>query len=648
MRSIILLFLVTTTLRLLSNPEPNPNSASPFFLVSSECAMPGSFPLCSTSADVVISGPIADVTVRQSYTNSGEYPIEATYIFPASGRAAVYDMEMHIGSRIVKAEIMEKQAARVTYETARSEGKRTSLLEQSRPNIFQMNVANIMPGEQVDVVLRYTEFIIPTEQEYIFVYPTVVGPRYASPEPTTVLASASSASSPVIPTSDHFTVTNDPTYTFDFHMRLNMPVTISEVTCPSHVTVIDRPSDQVANVALHPIEAGGGNRDMIVKYRLSGEDVLVGGLTYQDGDETYFLSQIEPPVLTASTEIVPREYIFILDVSGSMSGHPLDVSKGLIKNLLSNMRPTDKFNVLFFAGSDYVMFTESVPATKLNIASAYVKFQGLNGSGGTELLPALRSAMRVPKAEGYARSFVIATDGYVMVEEEAFHYIHDHLGEANFFAFGIGNAVNRHLIEGIAHVGRGEPFIVAEGDDAREVAKKLQRYIESPLLTNISISASGAEFSEITPIHIPDLMAQRPIHVFGKYKNGEKPQIRITGDRSGTPFSQTVMLPPHDDSNASLKYLWAREKIRYLSDFNIRGRDEGRVEEITNLGLQYNLLTEYTSFVAVDHEVVNSSGLTRPIGQPLPLPQGVSPLAVGFEMELPGVLEKAGTTTLRY
>ena len=646
MRSIVLFFLVTTTLPLLSNPETQPHSQSPYFIVESECAEPGSFPLCSTTADVVISGPIADVTVTQRYSNAGEYPIEAMYVFPASGRAAVYDMEMRIGSRIIKAEIMEKQAATQTYEQAREEGKRASLLEQSRPNVFQMHVANIMPGEQVDVVLRYTEFIIPEEQVYSFVYPTVVGPRYVSPQPEVVLASTAVQASPANGHGGAHTTSYEPTYLLDVNVRLKMPVPIAEVNCTTHKTAVHHSSSMATDIALHPIESKGGNRDFVLSYRLAGDEVMSGALTYRDGDETYFLCQIEPPALRPATEIVPREYIFILDVSGSMNGYPLDVSKNLIKNLLADLRPIDRFNILFFAGSNYMMFPQSASATSAIISSAFGRFNQIHGGGGTELLPALRNAMRIPKSEGYARSFVIATDGYVMVEPEAFQYISEKLGDANFFAFGIGNSVNRHLIEGIAHVGRGEPFIVTGDDDANAIAERLRKYIESPLMTDIEVKLTGADFIDVTPANVPDLLADRPIHVFGKFKHGSKPEISVAGLSGTEPFNQSIELTVSDDSNSALKYLWAREKIRYLSDFNVLDRDEARIEEITQLGIDYNLLTEYTSFVAVDHEIVNTSGQTRRINQPLPLPQGVSPLAVGFEMDIPGLISHAGSMTI--
>lgn len=608
-------------------------SESPYFLVQSE-TKEGAFPLLSTSADVTIVGPIADVSVLQRYRNDGDQPIEALYVFPASTRAAVYHMEMRIGTRIVVAEVMEKQQATQTYQQAKQEGKRASLLEQSRPNVFQMHVANIMPGEVIDVVMKYTEFIIPESQVYAFVYPTVVGPRYTgSAEQTT---SSAFAAMP-------YGLAKDlPKYTFDIRVHLHMPVPVATVRCSTHQVNIVKQDPHNVSVSLHPSESVGGNRDYIVEYALAGNEIATGILTFQHEKENYFLCQLEAPKLNQKTVIVPREYIFILDVSGSMRGYPLDVSKTLMKNLLAELRPTDKFNVLFFAGSAFMLNHESLDATRENLSYAFEKFNEMRGGGGTELLPALRRALSTQKLDGYARSFVIATDGYVTVEEEAFQLIQQNLDMANFFAFGIGSSVNRHLIEGLAHVGRGEPFIVTSKDDAHAVAEKLRRYIQYPVLTDLCIGAEGVELYDIIPENVPDLLADRPIYFFGKYRGGQAAEISVCGKRGNMEFVTTLEFPDSGTNTSALRYLWAREKIRFLDDFNALGTTSERIDEMVRLGLEYNLLTRYTSFVAVDHEeIVNNGSMPTQVKQPLPMPEGVPNTAVGFELVLEDVVSGA-------
>ncbi len=623
--SILLLLMTASTLS-----AQNAYSESPYFIISKDIKL-DQFPLLSTEADVTITGPIADVTVTQSYTNNGTQPIEAVYVFPASTRAAVYALEMKVGDRTIIADIKEKQAARKTYETAKAEGKRASLLEQHRPNVFQMNVANIMPGDLIEVSLKYTEFVIPENQIYTFVYPTVVGPRYTG-EQAEAWAGMPYTKSKV-----------KPIYTFDIQAELNMPVPIRKVNCSTH-KITKSVKGGNAIIKLKDNQQDEGNRDFILNYKLSGDDVSSGIQVYNSDGENFFLCQVEPPSLDCDPIITPREYIFILDVSGSMRGYPLDVSKALMKNLFAGLAKTDMFNVMFFAGSSSMMHPMSVAATPENIKNAFTEFNMQHGGGGTNMLSAINRALAIPKTPKFSRSFVIVTDGYVSVEEKTYQTIDEHLGEANFFAFGIGSSVNRFIIEGIAHVGRGEPFIVTDMKEAKHEANKLKAYIEYPVLTDINIQTRGVDIYDVIPENIPDLMAARPIYFFGKYKDPQFAKITVSGNQGNQVFSETLEFPEYSDTdNTALSYLWAREKIRYLDDFNTLRFDEGRKQEITELGLEYNLLTKYTSFVAVDDIIVNNTGEVKKVKQPLPLPQGVSNSAIGFEMELDEVTTFEGS-----
>lgn len=590
----------------------------PYFLMQTKDDVLN-MPLLSSIADVNIAGPIADVTVDQMYKNNGANPIEAIYVFPASTRAAIYHLEMQVGNRIIKAKIKEKNKARAEYVAAKNEGKRASLLEQHRPNVFQMNVANIMPSETIIVKLKYTEFIIPTDQMYTFNYPMVVGPRYAGSQAESYAANPYLKKGSASP------------FVSDIKVDLHMGIPISDISSTSHKTTIQFDSPQAARIRLNQ-EKNPGNRDYILNYKLVGDQIQSGITTFFDGNEHFFLCQIEPPNLDSKPEVTPREYIFIIDVSGSMNGFPLDISKELMRNLLDGMNDQDKFNIVFFAGGNFALSAESIYATKANIKMAFEKLDGQNGSGGTQILPAVQKAMSYPKDEGYSRSFVIITDGYVTVEEEVFDLISCSLNKANFFAFGIGKSVNRHLIEGMAHVGRAEPFIVTDRRYAKNEAKRLKKYIEYPILSDISIKGAGVNLYDLVPEEAPDLMAARPIYYFGKY-NGDKGSVEITGKRGAKKFKKKLLLPSPDEKNKSIRYLWAREKIRFEDDFNSVNSTPERIRSITDLGLKYNLLTKYTSFVAIDKVQVAKGYQTAPaVKQTLSLPMGVSNYAVGFEM----------------
>jgi Ca-activated chloride channel family protein len=605
--------------------ESDDRTLSPYFFVKSDDPQVDQLPLKSTSVAVNISGVIADVQVIQLYKNEGRRPLEAIYVFPASTKAAVYGMRMRIGERVINAKISKREDARREYEQAKEQGKSASLLEQQRPNVFQMNVANIMPGDEIRVELNYTEHLVPTDRIYEFVYPTVVGPRYSNQSADTAPSSERWIQNPYLHQGEA------PHNTFDITVTLSAGLPIRELECASHKVTATYAGPTVATVRLDRSEQSGGNRDYILRYRLDGDRIRSGLLLYEGERENFFLLMMQPPRRMAQKEIPGREYIFIVDVSGSMHGFPLDISKKLLKNLIGNLRLTDRFNVLLFSGGSSVMSEQFLPATPENIQKAVNLIEREQGGGGTELLPAFRRALALEKAEGSSRTIVIATDGYVTVEEEVFDLIRNNLGDANVFAFGIGSTVNRHIIEGMARVGMGEPFVITKPEEAPGKAERFRTLIQFPVLTQVKIDFQDFTPYEVEPLNIPDVLAERPVIVFGKWRGQPRGKIRLTGISGNGSYRE--MIDVRDvrplKTNSALRYLWARHRVAILSDYNELHPTDGRVKEVTELGLAYNLLTAYTSFVAVDTEVRNTAGQSTTVKQPLPLPQGVSDYAVG-------------------
>jgi Ca-activated chloride channel family protein len=608
--------------------EPDDKTLSPYFFVKSDDPTIDRLPLKATSAVVNIAGVIADVKVTQVYRNEGRHPLEAIYVFPASTRAAVYAMNMTIGERVIVAKIKKRDEAKQDYETAKQQGKSASLLEQQRPNVFQMNVANIMPGDEIKVEMSYTELLIPTDKQYEFIYPTVVGPRYSNQSPETAPASEKWVQNPYQHQGEA------PLYTFNIAVNIAAGMPIQKLTCASHKVCVNYHGATNATINLDKSEEYGGNRDYILKYRLAGDQIESGLLLYPGDKENFFLLMLQPPKRVTNSDIPGREYIFIVDVSGSMYGFPLDISKKLLKDLIGNLRPTDMFNVLLFAGGSTLMSEHSLPATAANIQKAINVIENQQGGGGTELLPALKRALGLPGSENVSRTIVIATDGYVTVEEQAFDLIRNNLGNANMFAFGIGSSVNRHIIEGIAHVGLGEPFVITKPDEAPARAEAFRKLVQSPVLTRIKVDFGDFETYDVEPHSIPDVLADRPIILFGKWRGKPQGTITISGISGTENYKDTIEVGSVKPSktNAALQYLWARQRIMLLSDYNMLRPDNERVKEVTNLGLTYNLLTAYTSFVAIDSEVRNANGNSTTVSQPLPLPQGVSDYAVGGAM----------------
>lgn len=638
------LFFLHQLVSYAQTPENPDKTLSPYFWVKSDDKSLDQLPLKHTGAEVNIAGVIADVKVTQIYANEGKKPLEAIYVFPGSTRAAVYAMTMTIGQRKLVAKIEKKETARQAYEQAKLEGKTASLLEQQNPNVFQMNVANILPGDKITVELRYTELLVPSEGVYEFAYPTVVGPRYSNQPLETATNDDRWVANPYLKSGEK------PTYTFDINTRINAGMPIQEVACLSHKVNVNFADASTAKISLNK-ELDGGNRDYILKYRLAGNQVQSGLLIYegenatadategihnQSVSEKFFLLMMQPPKKPENTQIPPREYVFIVDISGSMNGYPIETAQKLLKNLTANLRPNDRFNLMLFAGSNAMLAENSLPATAENIEQANYMMGKQRGGGSTELLPALKRALALKGTEGYSRTFVVITDGYITLEREAFDLIKSNLNQANLFAFGIGTGVNRYLIEGMARAGMGEPFVVTQASEAPQVAEKFRNYIQNPVLTNIKVHYEGIDVYDIEPISIPDVFAERPVIIYGKFKNYHPlAKITLSGLNGNQTYVQTVALAEADnEQNQAIRYLWARQRIQSLDDYtkNFRNAPDGqkRVEEVTRLGLEYNLLTAYTSFIAIDPTVRNKEGNTT-VQQPLPLPQGVENEAINYK-----------------
>lgn len=600
---------------------------SPYFFVIGDPTV-DHLPLKDTRVEIGVSGVIADVKVTQTYRNEGSRPINATYIFPASTRAAVYSMRMRIGDQIIVAKIKEREKAKEEFEKAKKEGKSASLLEESRPNVFSMKLANIMPNDQIEIELRYTELLVPTDGIYEVVYPTVVGPRYPSGDKES--KEGKNVNGPYL----HQGVRS--ASTLHILARIAAGVPITELNCTSHQIMPEWRSPSVANLTLDDADPFQGNRDFILHYRLAGEQINSGLILYEGEGENFFLYMAQPPRRFVTADIPPREYIFVVDVSGSMSGFPLNASKALLEDLIGKMRPTDLFNVILFSGDSTALSQSALAANQENIDRAISLIDQQRGAGGTELLPAIKQAMGMPRTPGVSRSIVLVTDGYISGERETFEHIRKNLSQCNVFAFGIGSSVNRYLIEGVAKAGMGEPFIVQDQSKAAETAARFREYIESPVLTDIRIRSHGFDTYDVFPMQLPDLLAGRPVVVFGKWRGQLGGTIELTGKTGRGDYSTIfdVASAQPDSANVALRYLWARSRIDELSDYGAISLNEDQVRQVTDLGLKYNLLTPFTSFVAVREKVVNPDGTTDDVNQPLPMPLGVSDLAIGSEPEL--------------
>ncbi|NUQ36188.1 MAG: VWA domain-containing protein, partial [Planctomycetaceae bacterium] len=465
---------------------------------------PAIFPLRHTDVKASIAGYVASTVVTQTYENPFETPIEAVYIFPLPETAAVNYFRMTVGTRTIIGIIRRRAEAKEIYERAKAAGYTTSLLEQERPNIFTQSVANIAPKEQVKVEITYFNRLKYLNGQYEYVFPMVVGPRY--------LANTSDAERidpPVVPENTRSG------HNISLSVDVDAGSEIGAIDTPAHHTNVTRGSASKATVTLASHEEIA-NRDFVLRYRLAGKGVQTGLLAHANAERGGFVSlMFTPPETPDASEIAPREMTFLLDISGSMHGTPLDMSKQIVKQAIQKMRPNDCFNIFFFAGGNGQLWETPQPNTSQNRQQALTALESLQAGGGTEMLAGLARLFASKRAPERSRMVLFLTDGYVGDEDRILTLVKQQCADSRFFAFGVGSSVNRYLIEGIGRHGRGHAAVVLprEGSASELAVRDFYSHIDAPVLTDISVDWGNLDVSEQYPAMLPDVFAGHPIQL---------------------------------------------------------------------------------------------------------------------------------------
>ncbi|MBK6427456.1 MAG: VWA domain-containing protein [Blastocatellia bacterium] len=452
-------------------------------------------PLEHTDVDVDVAGFVARVTVTQRFLNPFDETIEAVYLFPLSADAAVDRMTMKIGDRTIAGRIALRDEARATYETARAEGRAASLLEQERPNVFTQSVANIPPGARIDVTISYIETLDYEDGRVEFVFPMVVGKRY-------VLAAAGKADESMSRLSTT-TVKSDTRAGHDvsIDVRIDAGVPVSAVASRLHAIETTPRSGHSAVVHLGARDEIP-NRDFVLSWDVAGRKLEDAVLAHRDARGGFVTLILQPPDRVAEADLTPKEVVFVVDTSGSMSGLPMEKSKEVVRYAIDRLNPDDTFNVITFSGSTRILFPEPVPANVVNRAVAMQLLSGTQGGGGTEMMSAIRAALDPSDAEHHVRIVCFLTDGYVGNDLEILSEIRKH-ANARIFAIGVGNSVNRFLLDQMAAEGRGEVAYAMLTDDGEQVAKTFFERVRNPLLTDVTIDWNGLPVTDVLPERIP-------------------------------------------------------------------------------------------------------------------------------------------------
>lgn len=564
----------------------------------------GQCPLKHTDVKAQVSGFISRVTVTQEFENNFPNKIEAVYKFPLPDAAAVDDLTMVIGERVIKGKILRREEAQATYTAAKQEGRIASLLNQEQSNVFTQQVANIMPGQNIRITISYVETLQYEDGTYQWSFPMVVAPRYvpaADTNPQTDAPSASPTSAPIETRDGH---------DISLEIDLDAGVPIVAINSQSHEIEVQQLNEKRAIVRLKD-RATVPNKDFLLTYRVAGDNINDAVLTHRSERGGFFTLILQPPQRVAVENVTAKELVFVLDTSGSMSGFPIEKAKETMNLALSTLNPHDTFNLITFAGDTAILFPKPVPATQQNLQKAKKFLESQEGNGGTEMMKAIKAALDPSDSQQHVRIACFLTDGQVSNEVEIIAEVQKH-PNARVFAMGFGPAPNRSLLDRMSQYGRGEVNYIPEVGDTSAVARVFNDRVRSPLLTDISIEWSDLPVTEIYPKRIPDLFSARPLVISGRYTKGGKGSIWLKGKIAGQDFVREipVELPETETDHDVLASLWARRRIDDLvaDETNAESKpvqDQLR-EEITQLGLDYKLMTQYTSFVAIDDVVFTS------------------------------------------
>ncbi|HJR70712.1 MAG TPA: VIT and VWA domain-containing protein, partial [Gammaproteobacteria bacterium] len=531
-------------------------------------------PLRHTAVRAVVNGYVSAVDVTQQFENPYDEKIEAVYLFPLPEKAAVNEFVMTIGERRIRGILREKEEAQRIYEDARAQGYRASLLVQHRPNIFEQKVANIEPGKRIDVNIRYFHTLAYEDGWYSFVFPTVVGPRYnpvGSSDPVAALPRTDVSAPPAGTAVRYLRPRERSAHDLRLSVDIDAGVAIEELTA-SHDVATQRDGEARAHVQL----AAGNvmpNRDFVLKFRVAGETVKSNLLTYVDPEtrQGYFTLFVYPPAAPTALRRQPVEMVFVIDTSGSMSGRPLEQARAAVNAALDRLERSDKFQIMNFSTSVRQFAASPVPATGDNIARARGYLAALGGEGGTEMLSGIRAALDFARDPERQRFVTFLTDGYIGNEVEILGQVQRTIGDARIFSFGVGNSVNRYLLDGLATEGRGAAAYLGLSDSAGDIMEYYFERISRPALTNVTVDWNGFAATDVYPSRLPDLFRGRPVIVTGKFR-GEARDVAVRG-RLGAEFVAIDVGAAHDSQQPALRSLWARLRIEDLARRQTRTGD---------------------------------------------------------------------------
>jgi Ca-activated chloride channel family protein len=564
-------------------------------------------PTLATEVSVRVAGVVARASVRQRFRNATDGWVEGVYVFPLPETAAVDHLLMRVGERTIEGQIREREQAKAEYERARDEGRRASLVEQERPNIFTTSVANLGPGEELVVEIEFQQALAFDEGEVRLRFPLVVGPRYVpgrevvegiqglgwSPD-TTAVPDASRVTPPLLPPGEA------PRNLVAIEVDLDAGFPVQSLRSRYHAVVSEEKGEGRYRVRLRD-ELVPADRDFELAWRPKPGTMPRGALFREErGGATYALVTLFPPAGdSVEAARLPREVVFVIDTSGSMQGFSIQQARAALVLAIERLRPADRFNVIQFNNVTEALWEGVRPATAENRRAARGWVERLRADGGTEMASALEAALVGSDDPSLVRQVVFLTDGSVGNEDQLFGIIRERLGDSRLFTVGIGSAPNGHFMTRAAEFGHGTFTYVGDEREVEEKMGRLFAILESPVLTGIEVTWPAGAAVEAWPARVPDLYLGGPVVVSARIQ-GEADQVAVTGRRGAETWTIAMgMAGGRRGPGASV--LWARRRIEALLDSVHLGADPEEVRKgVVALGLEHHLVTKHTSLVAVD------------------------------------------------
>ncbi len=632
-------FLTNSALASTVEPADKTQDAGTLQASSSDGEEVGRFPLQHTEVKAQISGFITRVTVTQFYENPFDKTIEAIYTFPLPDGAAVDRMDMLIGDRSIAGQIKKRAEAKAIYDAAKQQGHTASLLTQERANIFTQALANIHPGDKIRIQISYVETLVYEDGRYTFRFPMVVGPRYIPGAPlvknqsgsgwaqdTDLVPDASRITPPVLKKGQRSG------HDISVSVQLDAGVPVHKLSTPSHTISNKKHSTSRRTVVLDPTDSIP-NKDFILHYHVAGKRPELAVLAQNDPENGgHFMLLVQPKADFRLKEITPKEMVFVVDNSGSMSGQPMAACKRLIRKALKEMNPDDTFQILRFSERASGMSPAPIANTPANVERGLQYINRMRGMGGTNMIEGIKAALDIPENSDRMRVVWFLTDGYIGNDDQILAAIRQKIGNARLFALGVGSSPNTYLLNNMAWNGRGAVDYIRPNQKAQGFVDRFYNRISSPYLTDIKIDWKGLEVEEVLPKRIPDLYTGQPLVVYGRYKKGGKARVVVHGKIRGRArtFNVPVTLPSGATKQESIGAIWARNKIKrlntsLLSRYNRNLDRKSIVEEITDVALNYRLMSQYTAFVAVEKTLRRKpDGTIETVVQPVVMPEFVS------------------------